>query len=140
MDDSGNRFYLAQKNKMKTVFDKKTRDGLIDRIHTLSENSNANRGSMNVHQMIKHCIAWEEMVTGKQKLKRVFIGRLFGKIALKSMIGNDSPVKRHLPTMPELKITDGTADIEPDKRKWMALVEENALSPNPKFTHLFSVR
>jgi len=42
--------------------------------------------------------------------------------------------------MPELKITDGTADIEPDKRKWMALVEENALSPNPKFTHLFSVR
>jgi len=122
---------------MKTILDKETRDGLIGRIQTLSEKSNAELGSMNVHQMIKHCIAWEEMITGKQKLRQVFIGRLFGKIALKSMIGNNDTVKRNMPTLPQLKITDRTGDVEPEKSKWIALLEKNALSPNPNFVHPF---
>ena len=122
---------------MKTILDKKTRDELIDRIHILTEKNNAEWGSMNVYQMIKHCVAWEEMVAGKQKFRQTFLGRLFGKIALRSMIGNDNPVKQNMPTLPELKITGSTGDIEPEKRKWIALIEQNALAPNPNFVHPF---
>ena len=122
---------------MKTIYDKKTRDELIDRIHTLTEKSNAGWGRMNVYQMIRHCVAWEELVAGKQKLKRIFLGRLFGKIALRSMIGNDNPVKQNMPTLPELKITESAGDIESEKQKWIALIEENALAPNPNFVHPF---
>jgi len=122
---------------MKTILDKKTRDELVDRIHTLTEKNKAEWGKMTVCQMIKHCVAWEEMIAGKQKLRQTFLGRLFGKIALRSMIGNDNPVKQNMPTLPELKITGNNGDIETEKRKWIALIEQNALTPNPNFVHPF---
>jgi hypothetical protein len=122
---------------MKTILDKKTRDELIDRIHTLSEKNIAQWGSMNVYQMIKHCVAWEDMIARKQKFRQTFPGRLFGKIALRSMIGNDNPLKHNMPTLPELKITASTCDIESEKSKWIALIEKNALDPNSNFVHPF---
>jgi hypothetical protein len=45
---------------MNSVFDKATRDELISRINTLNENSTAQWGKMNIYQMLKHCILWEE--------------------------------------------------------------------------------
>ena len=122
---------------MKTILDKTTRDQLIARIHTLTEDSPAQWGRMNVCQMIKHCIAWEEMAAGRQPCKQTLLGRLFGKIALRSMIGNDDPIKQNMPTLPELRITESTGDLESGKRKWMALIEQHALAPNPNFVHPF---
>ena len=122
---------------MKTILDKKTRDERIDRINTLTEKNNPEWGRMNVYQMIKHCVAWEEMIAAKKKFRQTFPGRLFGKIALRSMISNDNPVKHNMPTLPELKITGSTGDVESEKRKWIALIEHNALAPNPDFVHPF---
>ena len=55
---------------MNTIFDKTTRDELINRINSLNENSMAQWGKMNVYQMIKHCRLWEEMMQNKQNLKQ----------------------------------------------------------------------
>ncbi len=66
---------------MKTVFDKTTRNELINRIKTLDENSTAQWGKMNIYQVLKHCTLWQEWVLGKKTYKRAFIGRLFGKMA-----------------------------------------------------------
>jgi hypothetical protein len=122
---------------MKTILDKTTRDQLIARIHTLTEDSPAQWGRMNVRQMIKHCIAWEEMAAAKQPYKQTLLGRLFGKIALRSMIGNDDPIKQNMPTLAELRITESTGDLESGKRKWIALIEQHALAPNTNFVHPF---
>jgi hypothetical protein len=122
---------------MKTIFDEITRDELINRINALNENSIAQWGKMNIFQMLKHCTTWEEMVTGKQKFKRVFLGRLFGKMALRSMIGSEKPLNHNIPTLPELTINETNGDIESEKKKWVALIQENALSPNPDFIHPF---
>jgi len=54
---------------MKTIFDKQTRDELIDRINKLNENSTAQWGKMNVYQMLKHCTLYEEMLLGKKEFK-----------------------------------------------------------------------
>ena len=122
---------------MKTIFDKTTRDELINRINTLTENSTAQWGKMNIYQMLKHCTLWEEMILGRVKCKRVFIGRLLGKMALKSSLKDDKPMMRNAVTSPELKVKEVDGDIASEKAKWIALIEEHAHFSNPEFVHPF---
>ncbi|MDR3697396.1 DUF1569 domain-containing protein [Mucilaginibacter sp.] len=122
---------------MKTVFDKTTRDELITRIDTLNEQSAAKWGKMNVYQMIKHCRLWEEMISGELKCRRSFPGRLFGKMALKGFLKDDDPPGRNTPTAPELKVKEGSGDVVAEKKKWIAMIEENAHFSNPYFIHPF---
>lgn len=121
---------------MKTVFDTSTRNELISRINSLNENSRPQWGKMTVDQMLKHCRLWEEMALGGKKYKQVFIGRLFGKMVLRNLLKNDKPLSRNTPTIPELRIID-TADIEAEKKKWVALMEGYANFSNDNFIHPF---
>src|SRR6478736_3221025 len=104
---------------MKTIFDKATRDELINRVQTLSENSTAQWGKMNIYQMLKHCTTYEEMMQGKNNYKRAFLGILFGKIALKQLIGDESPIKKNVPTLVELKIKEKSGDVMAEKKRWI---------------------
>jgi hypothetical protein len=123
---------------MKTIFDKETRDELIGRINTLSEGSRAHWGKMNVSQMVRHCRLWEEMILGKRHCKRVFMGRLVGRMALKSSLKDDAPMMRNAVTSPELKVTIDNCDLSSERTKWIALIEEHAYySPSPDFVHPF---
>jgi hypothetical protein len=123
---------------MKTIFDKTTRDALIARINKLDGSEKPQWGSMTVSQMLKHQIMYEEMFLGKLKLKRVFLGRLFGKMALKDMIKDESPIKHNLPTIPAIKITGVGEDISEGKQKWISLLEDySLLGPNHQFIHAF---
>ena len=121
---------------MKTILDKPTRDELIDRINTLNENSIAQWGKMSVSQMLKHCVQWEEMILGKRVYKQSFIGKLFGKSALKGILKDDSKLKRNIPTDPAFKIKEN-GDIESEKTKWIALMEYHDHFSNPDFVHPF---
>ena len=121
---------------MKTIFDKTTRDALIARINTLTENSTAQWGKMNVYQMLKHCTLWEEWIASNKKHKQQFIGRLFGKMALKNVLKDEAPLRRNTPTLPELGIKDNS-DVDSEKKKWIALIEQNANFSNPDFVHSF---
>lgn len=76
------------------------------------------------------------MMLGKKKYKRAFLGRLFGKIALKDLIKDENPMKRGLPTLPEFKIR-GTGDVASERDKWIALIEEHAHCSNLNFVHPF---
>jgi hypothetical protein len=120
---------------MKSLFDKATRDELIARIHLLNENSTARWGKMNVYQMLKHCTLWEEMLLGKKQYRQSFLGRLFGKIALKNML-KDEPIKPNLPTVPSFKIT-GNGDVAAAKTEWIKLMEEHGRQKNNGFVHPF---
>lgn len=121
---------------MKTTFDKGTRDELIGRINTLNENSTAQWGKMNVYQMLKHCALWEEMVLGKKKYKRMFIGRLFGKMALRNIIKDEKPLARNTPTIPEFIVREN-GDVASQKSKWIALLGEHEHFPEFDFVHPF---
>jgi len=121
---------------MKTIFDKSTRDELINRINTLNENSTAQWGKMNVYQMLKHCTLWEEWILGKKKYKRVFIGFLFGKIALKSLLKDESPMGRNAPTIPAFKVKEN-GDVLAQRTKWVSLIEEHEHFSNDNFVHAF---
>ena len=120
---------------MKTVFDTSTRDELIHRIDSLNEHSTAHWGKMNVSQMLRHCTRWDEMALGKTKYKQSFLGRLFGRIALRNML-KDEPMKKNLPTVPSFVIKENT-DVASEKSKWIALLHEYENFSNDGFIHPF---
>ena len=124
---------------MKTIYDKQTQEELIKRINWLNEDNKRLWGKMTVRQMVKHCLVWDEMNFGKMNLKQIFIGRLFGKMALKSFLKEDSPVKRNLGTLPELKITeDIKEDLQSLKEQWIASIQKYAdLGDNHGYIHSF---
>jgi hypothetical protein len=121
---------------MKTIFDKTTREELITRINTLTENNTAQWGKMTVYQVLKHCTLWEEMMQGKTKYPRAFIGRLFGKMALRTVLENDSPLRRNTPTLPELRIKEN-GDASAQRTQWIARIEEYAHFSNSGLVHPF---
>jgi hypothetical protein len=120
---------------MKTIFDKSTREELISRINSLNEKSAAQWGKMNVSQMLRHCSQWDEMALGKKQYKQSFLGKLFGKTALKDML-KDEPMKRNLPTVPSFKIKE-SYDVVEEKRKWIQLLNEYEHFSNAGFIHPF---
>ncbi|MEO6148706.1 MAG: DUF1569 domain-containing protein [Mucilaginibacter sp.] len=121
---------------MKTIFDQNAIDELTARIAQISPQSKAQWGKMDAFQMVKHCGMSEEIFQGKRNYKRLFAGRLFGKMALGSILKNQGEMKRGLPTHPDLKIT-GTGDIEAEKLKWIGLLKAYTGYSNNNFIHPF---
>jgi hypothetical protein len=123
--------------RMKTIFDRPTREELIQRINKLNENSVGLWGQMNIFQMLKHCTLWQEMILGKTQYKQHFIGRLFGKIMLKNAVKDDTPMKRGTPTIPAFKNLERTGNVEAQKQQWISLIAEHAAFQNQDFIHPF---
>lgn len=122
---------------MKTVFDKSAREEIIRRINTLTEQSRPEWGSMNVYQMLKHCVLCEELYLGKIKHKRTLLGRLFGKTALRNLMKDERPLQRNAPTSSVFKVKEVQGDVQSEKRKWIALMEEYENFSNDNFVHWF---
>ncbi|CAN5693428.1 hypothetical protein BH10BAC2_BH10BAC2_04570 [soil metagenome] len=122
---------------MKTIFDNATREEIINRVNTLNEKSTAQWGKMNVYQMLKHCVLCEDMYLGKKKYKRKFIGLLFGRIGLKNLMKDETPLQKNAPTSKAFKITEADRDIQAEKKKWIALIAEYAHYSNEDFVHWF---
>ena len=121
---------------MKSIFDKTTKEEVLERINTLTENSNAQWGKMTVVQMVKHCTLFDEMVLGKTKYKRLLIGRLFGKMALKKNLQNDAPLQRNTPTLREFRVKEG-GDLPAEITKWRTLLGEYEHFSNHDIVHPF---
>jgi hypothetical protein len=107
---------------MKSVFDTSTKEELIRRINSLHPQSNAQWGKMTVFQMIRHCTLGEKMLQGELKIKRVLIGRLFGRIILKQVMKDDAPFRKNSPTSPLLQTSAEAGDIEQQKKEWISMI------------------
>ncbi|HLK28312.1 MAG TPA: DUF1569 domain-containing protein [Puia sp.] len=121
---------------MKSVFDKFTRDELITRISSLNENNKAQWGKMNVAQMVKHCRKFEELTLGKVIYKQSFLGKLFGKMALKNILKTER-MKPNLPTVPSFRVMENDIDMAAEKNKWISLINEYEHYPDEGFVHPF---
>lgn len=122
---------------MQTILDKSTRDALINRINTVNETNKPQWGKMNVYQMLKHCRLSEEMFSGKLVCKRMFIGRLLGRIALKGSSKDEKPMMRNAMTSPELIVKETTGDLLSERNKCIALIEEHENFSTHNFIHPF---
>lgn len=123
---------------MKTIFDRAVRNELIIRINLINENSKASWGKMTVYQMTKHCTKWDEWVLGKDNpaYRQELLGKIFGKMALKSNTKDDRPIQKNMPAG-RFAVKKGTGDVEDQKRLWVSLIEEYENYSNPAFIHDF---
>lgn len=122
---------------LKSVFEKSTREELIQRINALSQDSKANWGKMNIYQMLKHCSMWEEMVLNNKRYKRPFMGLLLGRFLLKNEL-TDKPMRPNNPTIPELMISEAYGDVEQEKSRWISKLRMyESYNSDSSFIHPF---
>jgi hypothetical protein len=76
------------------------------RITQLKPDSERVWGKMNPAQALAHCSAAMEMAMGEKKPPRIFIGRLLGRFAKKSMIANERPMPPNVGTDKSLAVSD----------------------------------
>ena len=125
---------------MKNIYDKQTRDELIKRVNLIDENSQRQWGKMNVFQMLKHNTYWNGWILGKDEhttYKQEFLGKIFGKMALKRMIKDEKPFDKNIPTSDQFKVKELNCDSEFEKSKWIGLLSEYENYNNTKFIHDF---
>ena len=91
---------------MKNLFEAAASDEVKQRIAQLRPDSERLWGKMNSAQALAHCSAAFEMATGKVFPHRILIGRLLGRLAKKSMIVNETPMRRNSMTEKSCLITD----------------------------------
>jgi hypothetical protein len=66
-----------------------------------------------------------------------FLGRIFGKMALKSTLKDEGPMRRNVPTLAEFKVREKQGEIELEKAKWIGLLPKYGHFSNPAFIHDF---
>jgi len=116
------------------VFNRSEIDSFKKRIAQLSSKSEPQWGKMTVYQMLKHCTENEKMLLTEKTFKRLFIGKLFGKLALKGNIKNNDPLKRNSPTHPDLVIK-GSGDVEAEKKVWLDLLDKYPTKTSSTYGH-----
>lgn len=124
---------------MKTIFDKSTIDELTVRVNALDENSKPLWGKMNVYQMTMHCTKWNEWVLGitNPVNGQEFLGKIFGKMALKSNTKNDKPIGKNMPAGKAFTIKQKECDLEAQKKTLMNLLADFEDFSNDGFIHDF---
>jgi hypothetical protein len=124
---------------MKTVFDLATREELIQRISLLNQDSKPVWGKMNVYQMTKHNTIWNEWVLGKSNFvyKQEFLGKLFGKLALRSNTKDDKPIGKNLPAGKAFTVNENEGDFQSELLTWIEQINAYGNFSNDSFIHDF---
>ena len=124
---------------IKTIFDKSTREELTQRVHSINEKKVAGWGKMNVYQLVKHCIIWNEWVLAKNDLpnKQSILGIIFGKMALKGIVKDDKPMKKNMPAGRGFVDKEVKPDLETLKHTLTDLIADYANFSSNSFNHDF---
>lgn len=114
-----------------------TRTKLLQRIQQLNSNSLPKWGRMTVYQMIRHCLLAEHMFQGKKQYKQVLMGRLFGKMALKSILKEGALMPRNAKASDDFLEPQTTGDVETAKQEWVTAINGWEQSASAEITHWF---
>ena len=106
---------------MENIFVKEDNRELLQRLEKLTPKSRPLWGKMNVCQMVSHCQKPLDVADGSLKLKRSFLGMLFGKMAKNNFLKNK--IRKNLPTHPSFKVED-TPDFETEWGTLISLVKK----------------
>ena len=100
---------------MKDLFEASSVMEIRNRIERLRPDSQRQWGAMNLAQMMAHCSAWMEMAAGLNSPPRSLLGRIFGKLAKRSVLGKE-PIRRNMPSEKSLIRNDERQFAEEQKR------------------------
>ena len=91
---------------MKNLFEAARVEEVKKRMAQLTPDSQRVWGKMNPAQALAHCSGAMDMAIGKICPPRIFLGRLLGPIAKKSLIVNGTPMRRNSMTDKSVIVTD----------------------------------
>jgi hypothetical protein len=107
--------------EVKNLFDPAVKQEIVIRINKLTPDSKGLWGKMNVGQMLAHVQVPIGVAEGTNKIKRTLFGRIVGPLA-KSIIYNNKPFKRSLPTDPSFVMLGNEKDFETEKQNLLGMV------------------
>ena len=124
---------------MKTILDIAVREEVIGRIKSLTINSKAQWGKMNVLQMIDHMNIWNDWVFGRNELphNQGILGMLIGRWMLKKDTKDDTPMAKGMPAGKGFTHAVVNNSIEALKEKWIRQIQEYEDYTDPHFMHDF---
>jgi hypothetical protein len=96
-------------------------------------------GKMNVYQMSKHCTIWNEWVLGNKGIvyKQDFLGKIFGKMALKSNTKDDQPIGKNMPAGKAFTVKETVTNLLSLKLIWTEQINCFGNFSNDEFIHDF---
>lgn len=106
---------------MKNLFEPTAVAEVRERLTQLRPDSERRWGTMTVGQALAHCAGGLEIALGDRRPPRVLVGRLFGPIIKPLALGNDAPMRRNSPTVPELEVADDR-DVDEERRRLDGLI------------------
>jgi hypothetical protein len=109
---------------MSSIYSKTDNESIISRINTLTPESKAQWGKMDVAQMLSHCQAPMDVAFGDLSLKANFLISLLGKM-MKNKIINAPEFKKNSPTAPAF-IRNESCDFQASKFELIAKVSRFA--------------
>ncbi len=101
-------------------FNQQDTQNILDRLNSLTEESQAQWGKMSVDQMFAHCAEVLKVATGQIHPKRMLAGYIIGPL-LKYKFTEDKPFHKSSPTHPSFKISD-KRDFIMERKQLMDLI------------------
>lgn len=109
---------------MENIFDSEVAQKYINRINTLSKESQPKWGTMSVDQMLAHCNVTYELVYEPEKHKKVGgLAKFFLSTFVKSKVVSETPYKQNIPTGPQFKIA-GKKDFDVEKKRLIGFIQK----------------
>lgn len=110
---------------MKNLYDAVCVSEVQGRLAALRPDSARAWGTMTPAQAVAHCVVGLESATGDREIKRVFIGRVLGRLIKPLALGDDKPMKRNSPTAKEFIISD-ERDFNAERARLSGLIDRFA--------------
>ncbi|HWZ33807.1 MAG TPA: DUF1569 domain-containing protein [Bryobacteraceae bacterium] len=107
---------------MKTIFEAARVKEVNQRMAQLRPDSERLWGHMNPAQALAHCSAALEIAMGQRRPPRVLIGRLLGRVAKRSVIVNEIPMRRNSTTEKSCIVSD-ERDFEVETQRLRELID-----------------
>ena len=120
----------------KSIFDNSNYGEIVGRIESLTPETQAEWGSMNVAQMLAHCAEVQEVGNGKSLVGTPFIVKMM-KGFIRKMVLNDEPYRHDAKTHPQYTMTDPKNFEEQKTRLINALEKLTADGPVSKKHPIF---
>ena len=110
---------------MKNLFDPAAAAEVKARLLQLRADGAPLWGTMNPAQAVAHCAGGMEMALGDIRPKRLMISWILGWIIKPLALGNDAPMRRNSPTVPEIVVADERA-LDDERRRLATLIDRFA--------------
>ena len=110
---------------MKHLFEPAAIAEVRSRVRQLRPDSPRQWGKMTAAQAVAHCARGLEQALGDRKPPRMLVGHLLGWAIKRLALGDDKPMQRNSPTVPELVIAD-ERELDVERARLLGLLDRVA--------------